>query len=184
MKPHHVGRLKTWHSINTSNLEGHGGQPHGTNHTANDIYEDLFIRKFIIGVFHHQTVPEQGIAILRRYLKVLRLANVMSHVYGPGHKRGQKKKSKIFHWKTVFRLNEIEVIVTTTMKYNPFKRPEADPPGTIRDKFPKKQFDFDQVEDFYFKVGFAETILTQQLCRHVKVTLKFANRNELAYNYI
>lgn len=71
MKPHHVGRLKTWHSINTSNLEGHGGQPHGTNHTANDIYEDLFIRKFIIGVFHHQTVPEQGIAILRRYLKVL-----------------------------------------------------------------------------------------------------------------
>ena len=69
MKPHHVGRLKTWHSINTSNLEGHGGQPHGTNHTANDIYEDLFIRKFIIGVFHHQTVPEQGIAILRRYLK-------------------------------------------------------------------------------------------------------------------
>lgn len=68
MKPHHVGRLKTWHSINTSNLEGHGGQPHGTNHTANDIYEDLFIRKFIIGVFHHQTVPEQGIAVLRRYL--------------------------------------------------------------------------------------------------------------------
>ena len=69
MKPHHVGRLKTWHSINTSNREGHGGQPHGTNHTANDIYEDLFIRKFIIGVFHHQTVPEQGVAILRRYLK-------------------------------------------------------------------------------------------------------------------
>ena len=68
MKPHHVGRLKTWHSINTSNLEGHGGQPHGTNHTANDIYEDLFIRKFIVGVFHNQTVPEQGVAILRRYL--------------------------------------------------------------------------------------------------------------------
>ena len=67
MKPHHVGRLKTWHSINTSNLEGHGGQPHGTNHTANDIYEDLFIRKFIVGVFHNQTVPEQGVAILRRY---------------------------------------------------------------------------------------------------------------------
>ena len=76
MKPHHVGRLKTWHSINTSNLEGHGGRPHGTNHTANDIYEDLFIRKFINGVFHHQTVPEQGIAVLRRFLTRLPLSLV------------------------------------------------------------------------------------------------------------
>lgn len=66
MKPQHIGRLKVFHSINTSQLEGHGGHPHGNNHTANDIFEDVFIRRFIMGVFYSQYIPDMGIGIIRR----------------------------------------------------------------------------------------------------------------------
>jgi len=74
------------------------------------------------------------------------------------------------------------------MPYNPLTEPELDPPGIIGDRYPQKEYnnvgpEF-SVEDFYFKVGFAETILTNQLKRNCTVTLKYADRNETPYTYV
>ena len=37
------------------------------------------------------------------------------------------------------------------MEYNPLTNPVIDPPGSIADEFPRKEFDLNQVEDMYFK---------------------------------
>ena len=79
MKPQHIGRLKVFHSINTSQLEGHGGHPHGNNHTANDIFEDVFIRRFIMGVFYAQYIPDMGIGIIRRLNEIEVKPRFMMH---------------------------------------------------------------------------------------------------------
>ena len=76
------------------------------------------------------------------------------------------------------------MILTATMPYNPLTAPEEDPPGYVGDRYPKKSYDIKVVEDFYFKIGFAETILTNQLKRNCKVTLKYADRNDVHYIYI
>jgi len=66
LKSQNVGRLKVHHSINTTMLQGMGHETHGDGHSANAIYEDLFIRKFVQGVFWRQVIPEKGIGVIRR----------------------------------------------------------------------------------------------------------------------
>jgi hypothetical protein len=66
LKPQHINRLKTYHSINTNTLQGMGHELHGDNHSGNALYEDLFIRKFVQGVYFRQMIPEKGIGVLRR----------------------------------------------------------------------------------------------------------------------
>ena len=66
MKPQHINRLKVFHSINTNTLQGMGHELHGDNHSANTLFEDLFIRKFVNGVYWRQIIPEKGIGVIRR----------------------------------------------------------------------------------------------------------------------
>ena len=54
------------HSINTTNLQGMGHEHHGDNHAANALLEDLFVRKFVKGVFWRSHIPEKGVAVIRR----------------------------------------------------------------------------------------------------------------------
>ena len=82
------------------------------------------------------------------------------------------------------RLNEIEIILTATAQHNPFTRPVAEDPGHHGELYPKKAFNRNQARDIYFKIGFVETVLSQQLKRHVKCTVKYADRNDTAYTYI
>ena len=82
------------------------------------------------------------------------------------------------------RLNEIEIILTATAQFNPFTRPVADLAGHHGELYPTKAFNRNQSRDIYFKIGFVETILSQQLKRHVKCTVKYADRNDTAYTYI
>ena len=77
-----------------------------------------------------------------------------------------------------------QVILTATAPYNPFTKPVEDDPGHHGDLYPKKGYANEQAKDVYFKIGFVETILSQQLKRHVKCTVKYANRNDTAYTYI
>ena len=65
-KPQHINRLKTFHSINTTTLQGMGHELHGDGHSANALFEDLFIRKFVKGVFWRQHIPEKGVGVIRR----------------------------------------------------------------------------------------------------------------------
>ena len=62
----------------------------------------------------------------------------------------------------------------------------VDPPGDITTKV--RFFNHTEAQeivgDYYFKTGFVETILSHQLKRNVKCTLKFAYRDQVHNTYI
>ena len=79
-KPQHVNRLKVFHSINTTTLQGMGHETHGDGHSANALFEDLFIRKFVQGVYWRQIIPEKGIGVIRRLneIEVILMITIVS----------------------------------------------------------------------------------------------------------
>ncbi|CBY17842.1 unnamed protein product [Oikopleura dioica] len=81
-KPHKINRIKQFQCVNTTNLKDFGFDLHGDNHAENAIYEDLFIKKFLHGVFWHQLIPEQGIAILRR-LNEIEIVVTITETHNP-----------------------------------------------------------------------------------------------------
>lgn len=62
--------------------------------------------------------------------------------------------------------------------------PVVDPAGDITTKQRRMNIKPGEIGDYYFKVGFIETILEHQLKRNVKCTLKFAYRDQIHFTYI
>ena len=79
------------HSINTVNLQGMGHEHHGDNHAANAILEDLFVRKFVKGVFWRSHIPEKGIGIIRRLneIEVITTVTIVSKYHSLLFKGGK-----------------------------------------------------------------------------------------------
>ncbi|KAK6629640.1 hypothetical protein RUM43_003457 [Polyplax serrata] len=67
LEPQHIAHRKSWNSWNTTTIEG------GLR-TAETLFDDIFIRKFIVGTFHGMVKSE---VIIKRQHNIVRIAMII-----------------------------------------------------------------------------------------------------------